>query len=480
VARSVRRAGSDGPAAGTRRRRPAQAHPLEILTATLAEAIGTFHDLLTEEIARASQHQLEAQLRARQLYFGDRPLCTVLRPRFLLPEQYRALQTGVEQVMRPFRTAYAAAMADPAIRSQFDLLEWEERLFASGPGLRQPSPSSRLDAFFLADGVRFTEYNAETPAGPAYNDALTAVFYGLPVMREFLRSYDVRPLPARHGVLHVLLDAFRQWSGRTEPPRIAILDWREVPTRSEFLLFQEYFQSQGLQCVLADPREVEYRQGKLWAGDLHVTLIYKRVLLSELVAREGLDTPALRAVRERSACMVNPAQCKLLHKKTSLAVLSDERNRSLFSAEDQRAIDGYIPWTRRVEERRSMFRGRPIDLVPFILKNRENLVLKPSDDYGGAGIALGWEVEPTAWERAVQRALAEPYVVQERLILPFEPFPSMVEGQLQVRDRMLDTAPFVAYGEYADGCLTRLSSGALLNVTAGGGSTVPTFVIQKR
>ena len=36
---------------------------------------------------------------------------------------------------------------------------------------------------------------------------------------------------------------------------------------------------------------------------------------------------------------------------------------------------------------------------------------------------------------------------------------------------MLDTAPFVAHGESVDGCLTRLSTAALLNVTAGGGST---------
>ena len=38
-----------------------------------------------------------------------------------------------------------------------------------------PSPTSRLDAFFVADDgtLRFTEYNAETPAGAGYNDALS-------------------------------------------------------------------------------------------------------------------------------------------------------------------------------------------------------------------------------------------------------------------------------------------------------------------
>jgi hypothetical protein len=281
-------------------------------------------------------------------------------------------------------------------------------------------------------------------------------------------------------VLRVLLDAFEQWGGRREPPAIGILDWKDVPTYSEFVLFRDYFREQGIACEIADPREVEYRDGRLRAGDFVINLVYKRVLLSELVGREGMETPVLRAVRDGAVCMVNPIQCKLLHKKTSLAVLSDERNAPLFDAGQRSAIAAHIPWTRLVEERRTEYRGRPIELIPFLLASRDRLVLKPSDDYGGAGIVLGWETEATAWEAAVRTALDRPYIVQERILLPSEPYPSLVQGRVRLDDRMLDTAPFVVHGESVDGCLTRLSTAALLNVTAGGGSTVPTFVVEKR
>jgi hypothetical protein len=56
----------------------------------------------------------------------------------------------------------------------------------------------------------------------------------------------------------------------------------------------------------------------------------------------------------------------------------------------------------------------------------------------------------------------------------------MMDGKLLIADRMLDTAPYVVYGQYVDGCLTRLSTAALLNVTAGGGSSVPTMLVEKR
>jgi hypothetical protein len=56
----------------------------------------------------------------------------------------------------------------------------------------------------------------------------------------------------------------------------------------------------------------------------------------------------------------------------------------------------------------------------------------------------------------------------------------VVNGELRIFDRMLDTAPFVSDGAYVEGCMTRLGTAALLNVTAGGGSNVPTYVIEPR
>jgi len=449
----------------------------------LRDAIAAYNDLLTDEVGRAAHAHLDDQQRRRGLFFGERPLCTVLRPRFLSTEAYGLLLARVRVLLRAFDTAYRAAMGDPAVRSQFGLFDWEEMLLQHPGALHAPSPVSRLDSFFDPEtgDLWFTEYNGETPAASAYNDVLTEVFLGLPVMGRFLRRYYVRPLPVRHSVQHALLDAYEKWAGgRREPPRIAILDWREVPTYSEFRLFEEYFRSQGLACVIADPREVEYRHGRLVAGDFPITLIYKRVLLSELVDRGGLDHPVIRAVRDGAACMVNPFGCKLLHKKGSLAVLSDERNRALFSDEERRAIAAHIPWTRRVEQRRTIHGGRSVDLVPFVIESREQMVLKANDEYGGKGIVLGWETGQAEWERAVQAALAQPTVVQERVALPREPFPGLVDNRVQLIDRMLDTDPFVFYGAYADGCLTRLSTAALVNVTAGGGSTAPTCLVEER
>ena len=119
------------------------------------------------------------------------------------------------------------------------------------------------------------------------------------------------------------------------------------PRWEEFVLFRDYFVRQGFRCEIVDPGEIEFEGGRPRGPSGQIDLIYKRVLLHELVERGGINHPILRAFREGAVCMVNPPACKILHKKASLAVLHDERNAHLFDAEEREAIALSIPWTTR-------------------------------------------------------------------------------------------------------------------------------------
>jgi glutathionylspermidine synthase len=446
-------------------------------------AVNAYHELLADDaLAQESSAVLTSQLSGRGLVFGGRPLATVLRPRLVTRAQFDRVVDLTKRLMPAFDRILEAALTDSEVRAQFRLAAWEESLVGVNPGFRHASPTSRLD-YFVDDAsgeISLTEFNAETPAGAAYNDALSDTFADLPVMRKFTRDWEAMPIPTRHGVIRSLLDAWSEWRGVREVPHIGIIDWKEVPTASEFALFQEHFRALGIPCSIVDPRDAEYDGETLSFAGTPITLLYKRVLLHELVERGGADHLVFRAVRDGKVCMVNPPRCKILHKKASLAALTDERNAHLLSAEQHAAVASCIPWTRVVEERATMFHGERIDLLSFAAAHRERLVLKPNDDYGGAGIVLGWTVGSDEWNVELRNAVINPYVVQERVSIPSEGYPSLVDGKVQIVDRMYDTAPFLCDGAYMDGWMSRLSTAALLNVTAGGGSTVPTFLVQPR
>ena len=134
-----------------------------------------------------------------------------------------------------------------------------------------------------------------------------------------------------------------------------------------------------------------------------------------------------------------------------------------------------VYWTRRVQERRTWRNGVEVDLLPFILHHRESLVLKPAHGYGGQSVLVGDETAPDAWEAAAVAALAEPWVVQERVTIPEEPFPVVENGGLRFEPLKVNANPFYAAGAEV-GAVTRVSRSSVINVSAGGGS-VPTFAV---
>ena len=445
------------------------------------DAIRAYHDIISSGQTAANTHEaLMAALAKRNLCFGSRPICSVLRPRFLTSFQSEYLQSRTSILSRAFRKMHDRAMRDRPFLKQFGVHDWEEELFAHEPGYDSPNPIARFDGFFSREGrLRFVELNSQSPAGAGYTDALAVVFAELPAFQEFQQLYTARPLPCLGELTVALLDCYRQWSGNGEPPRIAIVDWANVPTQAEFVLFAEALQAQGFETCIADPRELDYYNGTLRANGRRVNLVYRRILLRDLIDECGLNHPLIRAVREGAACMVNPFRCKVLGKKAAFAVATDDRNAAMFTAEEREAIREHIPWTRIVADRITTHDGLHVDLLPYIVDNKDRLVLKPNNAHGGKQIVLGWNTDTATWTKCLSIAQSEGYVVQERVDVATEPYPSFDTGRLNIHERWVDTNPFVANGHAFGGCLTRLSTEPLVNVLTGGG-VVPTFVVAKR
>ncbi|MEO5953182.1 MAG: hypothetical protein ABIQ44_12015, partial [Chloroflexia bacterium] len=250
-------------------------------------------------------------------------------------------------------------------------------------------------------------------------------------------------------------------------------------TSSEFTLFKEYFEARGLKVLITDPRRLEFTNGRLHDGDFVIDIYYKRVLTSELLAEPAIAKPTLDAYEAGTICVINSFRAKLLHKKMSLTLLHDDANAHLFNKHELEVIRKHIPWTRKVAEGNTTFNGERIDLLPFIANNRERLVMKPNDEYGGKGVSIGWTMDNAEWERAMHEALQSPFVVQWAVQLDQEPYPYYdPEHGVSFRDLTADLDPFV-FGADTQGILTRLSAVALLNVTAGTGSVVPTMVVSR-
>src|SRR6267378_3058199 len=248
------------------------------------------------ELSPAFCAELSARMRAARLTFGERIHCPFLRPFFLSEQDERRVREVAETIA-----------------------ELGERIMATA---------------------------LRSPAGPGYAETLAEIFRALPVMARFEERFSVRMYPLMAALLDALLASYREWGGTSATPVIAIVDWREVPTWSEFEIIQARFKKLGVATLVCDPRELEFDGRTLAAQGRKIDLVYRRVLINDIVARPAECAALVRAYEARAVCVANSLRCKIPHKKAFFAVLTDERNRELFTPAERELIQRHVPWTR--------------------------------------------------------------------------------------------------------------------------------------
>lgn len=449
----------------------------------LNDAVSRYHDLLRDEsLAEASRTMLDEGLEESKLIFGGRSLSPYLRPHFVTEDDFARIRRICETVWSAIEKVKNAAIVDDSIVVDLGVTEIERDLISIDPGYRAVSPTARLDSFLTEAAYSFVELNGESPAGIAYVDAAYDIFSRLPVMKKFAETYNVRPLYGRQFMLEVLLDSYEEFLGRKPDsvPQIAIVDLKGLPTQKEFELFKQFFEEQGYPTVICSPDELVFENGRLRTSDFVIDIVYKRLLVNEYLPIMDQYPALVDAYRAGAICMVNSFRSKLIHKKALFAVLTDERRASLFTSEECEAIRKHVPWTRIVRDEKTDYFGKEVELVEYIRANRNKLVLKPNDDYGGHGITIGWNADENAWDEALRNALENgDYLVQERVPTAREMFPALKDdGSFEFAEQLVDLDPLLFNGKVKS-AFTRLSFTELANVSSGGGM-VPTFIISEK
>ena len=435
------------------------------------ERIDKFDQLLLSDLSlgpelfdrmREAQHELG-------LLQGDRPTCPFLRPHILPRRQYDTIRFAAEKIAGAFEKVVAAALTDQQLMDLLCLTPLEEEMARIEPGYTPLCVTSRLDAYFTADGFSFLEYNAETPAGVGDQMQLEKLLFALPTVASFLSAHR-HWLPQPHqALLDSLVKTYREWGGEVEKPNIAIVDWPGIPTRSEHRVLKDYFVACGYPAVLADPTDLTYDGDSLYADGFRIDILYKRVIIHELLNKFDREHALVRAYKQGRVCMANSFRTKVVHKKSGFAILDDPLYQHLFEPSELELIRKHIPWTRLVRPGTTTFRGAEWDLLTLISKHREAFVLKPNDDYGGRGVVLGRETNAEDWETALRYALKTPHVVQERINSIRTSMPAYSD-RVSLEEMYVDLNPFL-FENKVEGALVRLSPGPLLNVTSGGGQT---------
>lgn len=447
----------------------------------LGEAAARYHKILEQDPERnaAWMAQLREQWKTRHLLVSGRPVSPVLRPHFLSRRQYTNLVKTAESLNASIDRIRKMALVQPHLMARMEMLPAEKMLAAVDPGYSHWSVASLMDTQVNNGSVHFTEPQADMPHGMVYGDALSELFYDAPPVKEFRKKNKLSRVGGTKPLLTAILKAWKDFGGKT-PPNVAILEFRQ-PFASmdshEFTLLVELFRRNGLQAEVVYPEQLEYRNEVLRKGDFNIDVVYRGVRAHDFLMKYDLTHPLMSAYRERRVCVVNSFRTELTRKKALLALLTDDAITESFPLAERKAIKDAIPWTRVVAPGRTTYNGQTVDLLEFIQKRRENLVLRPNEASSELHSTEGWQVDAGTWDRALRQAVRTPYVVQERIAPVPISFPIDYYGDMVYRDLNVEVSPHAFMGKI-HGCSSKVSAPAGTFSTISG--LAPTFILESK
>jgi len=413
------------------------------------------------------------------LRVGGSYVCTVLRPYFLTRIQLARLSRVSRIVFSAHKKALSAVLNDSELRAkrfrQFD--QWVGRVCSFEADIPIHTTALRFDSTFLGGDVRILELNADMPQGVGLNDTLQNVFLGFPGIERFQKEFPFDPLKMQPHFMEALL---KEWngSGGRGTPRFCFVTWRDDPVRwNDMSLNQQYFAAQGFEVIVADVRELEFDGNNLFFKDKRIDIVFRVVGTAESLSRRDEVKALIEADNAGAVLMVNSYRGELLGHKALFAVLSDPGIELGLNSGEKQVVQHNLPWTRLVYEHQTTNPdNKRVDLVSWAAMHKDELVLKPSHDFGGHGVTLGWRSSSSEWEKTLQSALDSEFIIQQRVPLCRELYPTLEPG-IPESPFFEDIDPYILGGRFA-GILARLSRTEITNVHGGASVGCP-FVLHR-
>ena len=350
------------------------------------------------------------------------------------------------------------------------------------PAHREANPVfARLDAVvdyttaLWKDSIKFMEPNLSGIGGLHIGPTAMGLLADLVVPALLAKDSSIRLQRAddiRELLLQDLLEHLEA-SGRPEG-QIVLVDPKyagDGPDEPEALAAY-YRERHGLSVLHADVSELRLRGDDVWYGDQRVDLAYRDASVLDLMdlADEGVDVAPMRALLRQNR-VVSSITAELDQKSCFEVFTDPELAKRFLTVEEWQVMRRHVLWTRLVSARRTLSpTGERIDLLEYMRKERESLVLKPNRSYGGEGVLVGPTATQGEWESAIDRVLIDDdrWVVQQVAPIPVKSFHILDDaGRLQVEPFYIVMG--FAPTRYGVALVTRASQRPVVNVAQQGG-----------
>ena len=159
----------------------------------------------------------------------------------------------------------------------------------------------------------------------------------------------------------------------------------------------------AMMCITPIPPKLVFRNNEVYYEGHMIDVAYRDYDVRDLAEqeKEGENMRAIKHLFKQNQ-MVSSMAGDFDH-KSCFEIFTDPRFAHYFSVDERNIFRHHVLWTRIIRERRTTDpHNEIIDLLDFVRKNREILVIKPNRAYGGESVLIGPSVTDGEWADAIE------------------------------------------------------------------------------
>ncbi len=444
-----------------------------------------FFGMSSEKLRALAQQVTEEATRRELVYFRDGQQETInvmLRPAGIFSEQMNYFHYVSLTLVGALKRMPELYLKDFNIREVVPLEELEAKWLWDTWGASHNqfhTVFGRLDAIvdltspFWKDTLAFIEPNLVGVGGIHLIPTAEGIIHDVivPALQEAAPDLDLESSQDLRDLFILEVNDHAEAIGR-KGRTICLVDPKyagDGPNELETLT--NHYRARGYSIYHADPCELVLRGGEVYYEGHVIDVAYRDYDTRDLAEqeKEGENLRAMKHLFKQNQ-MISSMAGDFDH-KSCFEVFTDPRFCQYFSVDERNIFRRHVLWTRVLREGRTTDpHNEIIDLLEFVRKNKEILVLKPNRAYGGESVLIGPSVTDGDWADAVERAMREPgaWVVQRLAKISVYEFPVIAD------DGSVQAAPFyvvvgLASTKYGVAVLGRASQKQVVNVAQRGG-----------
>ncbi len=403
-------------------------------------------------------------------YKGN-PVEFLYQPMLLGEDDFKRFKSLTDQLIKILNKVIDKYIEDGNFRSYFGFSPLLEQLILKDPGYSINIPMGRFDIFYNLDGsFQFCELNADGSSGMVEARELQKIIGESFAVDTLKKSHILQDFELFDSWAEALLANYKEFSKSEDKPQIAIVDWLDGNPPSEFVEFKKTFENFGCKTVIADPRDLVYRDNKLYYGDFRIDCIYRRAVTWEIIEKQDEVKDFINAYLDGNICVVGPIRSQVIHNKIIFAILHDSTKTPFLTEEEREFVKKHIPYT-------TIFNIENEELLEFTISNKDELVLKPMDKYASRGVRIGADFTKEEWKNIIKKEAKDEYILQQFCQIPKLPMATVKDNDIKFVENNYLIGLFMYNGKL-QGLYTRTGTKNIIGSIVEC-YTVPNFIVSK-